>query len=267
MEVSTTNPAPPTGVTPTEVPLGITSTTTTSGGPLNKGMNKTAMFNLEEGLYYGQFTVNKTDALGQSVFEWVSWSPLGPTANEYNTVNDGNNSRFFVPWELMTAFYSKQVKIDWEIVFTAVKVSDCRVSFDVIFLYEDKNVALLYPQILNNDSYHKIFDDQDDSFSVVPPLYWMTNNVNTDSWRVQLVPGGAFSRMQPAFLPYTKMQVRIRSPYIPNSMQPDSFQVVVTLKPIVRQALGIAGKSVNATLNLTNEAQIPRPYFLTRELD
>lgn len=267
MEVSTTNPAPPTGVTPTEVPLGITTTTSATGGPLNKGMNKTAMFGLQEGLYYGQFTVNKTMTLSQNVFEWTSWSPLGNTANEYNTVNSASNSRFFVPWELMTAFYSKQVKIDWEIVFTAVKVSDCRVSFDVVFIYEDKNTASTYPQVLNNDSYHKMFDDQDDSFSVVPPMYWMTNNVNTDSWRVQLLPGGGITRMQPAFLPYTKMLVKIRSPYIPNSMQPDSFQVIVTLRPIVRQAIGIAGKSVNGTLNIVDEAQIPRPYFLTRELD
>lgn len=267
MEVSTTNPAPPTGITPTEVPLGITSTTSVTGGPLNKGMNKTALFALEEGIYLDQFQVTKTDTIGHEVFEWTSWSPLGDTVNEYNTVNNGSDSRFLVPWQLFTSFYSKQCKIDWEIKFTAVKVSDCRVSFDAITIYEDKNAVSTNPQALNNDSVHKIFDDQDDSFSVIPPMYWMTNNVNTDSWRVQIVAGGQLHRMQPAYLPYTKLSLRIRSPYVPNSMQPDSFTVVVTLNPIVRQNLGIAGKSVNTTSNLVLENQIPRPYFLTRELD
>lgn len=267
MEVSTTNPAPPTGITPTEVPLGITSTTSTSGGPLNRGSNKTALFSLEEGIYLTQFTVNKTMNTGDEVFTWTSWSPLGPNANEYNTVNSGSNSRFLVPWQLFTSFYSKQCKIDWELKFTAVKVSDCRVSFDGLFIYEDKDFTAGYPELLNNDSVHKIFDDQDDSFSILPPMYWMTNNVNTDSWRVQLVTSGPFARMQPAFLPYTKMSLRVRAPYIPNSMQPDEFTVIVTMNPIVRQTLGIAGKSVTQTLNNVVESQIPRPYFLTRELD
>lgn len=261
MEISTTNPVPPTGITPTEVPLGITSTTTPAGGAINRPTNQSALFALQEGIFLTTFEVSKDDVIGKEVFTWHSLYPLGETENEYNTVVDGENTRFFVPWELMTSFFSRQCKIDWELNFTAVKVSDCRVSFDGIFIYEDDwNLNTDFRVALNNDSVHKIFDDQDDTFSIVPPMYWMTNNVNTDTWR-STVPT---IRRQPAFLPSTTLHLKIRSPYVPNSMQPNTFRVVVTLKPIVRQNIGFAAKSGNSLFLSTYDPQIPRPYFFNR---
>lgn len=264
--ISTTNPAPPTGVTPTEVPLGITTTTSTSGGPLNKNNTSTKMFTLNEGLYYGTFTVSSTNAPNDIVFNWSSLYPLGDFENVYNN-NTGslNTEQYFVPWELIPAFYSRQCKIDWVVNFTPVKVADARVSFDISFKYDsDDPFPTDQVDFTKNDSVFKVLDSQDDSFSVVPPMYWLTNNVNTDTYPVSFVGSVNRNTMQPAFLPSTRMQIRIRNPYYPSMIQPDSFQVVVTVKPIVRQTLCIAGKSSIRTVRNLATNYTPRPYFLNR---
>lgn len=260
MEVSTSNPAPPTGLTPTEVPLGITSTTSPSGGPINASKGPPKFWALSEGLYYGTFDVSILNGPNDVVFEWNSTYPLGNFTNPYNTITNANNTRFFVPWELWPAFFSRECKVDWEICFTAIKVADCRVSFDISFLY-DQNGSFPGPQanFVNNDSFHKIFDSQDDTFSIVPPMFWVSNNVQTDNFRINLA-GNVF--VPPAFVPTTRMQVRIRNPYYPNMTQPDSFTVVVTVKPIIRQAIGIAGRAAFRSLNNNLDVQVHRPYFL-----
>lgn len=259
-EISTSNPAPPTGVTPTEVPLGITGTTSQTLSPPNIIYKEPILFNLNESIYYGKFRIDKSYVSGLKVFEWQALYPLGNFDNPYNMGNTNGRYVYTVPWSLLTAFYSKQCKVDWLMNFTFVKVSDCRVSLDLIFNYNGLSKNTLDPLSLSNDSYHVSVDSQDDNFSFEIPQFWLTNNVQTDSGAIFLTPSTG-ETIQPAYLPQTVLDVFIRNPYQPNMLQPDFFDVLVTLQPIVRSTVGFAAKSLTkGTAPYPNA--INRPYFL-----
>lgn len=267
MEISTTNPAAPTGVTPTEVPLGITSTTTQSGGPVNikPSLSKSLMINTS--VYIGKFTITSSTSIGTSVFTFTTKYPLGDFDNRYNNNSQANSTiQYFVPWSLVPAFYSKQCKIEYELEFVPVKVADCRALLDIIYNYDDgvamPSDPLLY---LANDTETIKLDSQNEPLNMVIPQFFMTENIQTDTFRAikSLAPTHR-ENIQPAFLPTTSIEVRIRNPYQPNLTQPTSFEVLVFLKPIVTSALAIGGKSGVANQFPDSDFYIPTPYFLNK---
>lgn len=261
-EISTSNPTPPDGLTPTQVPLGISGTTSEILGPPNIIYKQPVAFNLNESIYYGQFTIDNTLSTGSRVFQWDSFYPLGNFPNVYNSGESNGRYTYCVPWSLLTAFYSKQCKVDWLMNFTFIKVPDCRVSLDLIFNYNGETKVLYTPELLGSDSYHVIIDSQDDNFSFELPQFWLTNNVQTDSAAVIFSSTG--QTIQPAFLPTTHLDIFIRNPYQPNMLQPDSFQVIVTMQPIVRSTVGFAAKSLTRTAAPYNPS-VNRPYFLRNQ--
>lgn len=259
--ISTTNPPPPMGVTPTEVPLGISSTTSPTAGPINAPVGPLSILGLQTGVFYGSFDITIAQNTATRIFTHLTEYPLGDFNNRYNQVaGEVSTQRFLIPWQLLTAFYSKQVKIDWEITLTPIKVADCRASIDIVFKYEHDNPTTFDSRALANDSLHKHLDSQDDDFKFLPPMFWTSNNVHTDSLRYNL--DGTQRVVQPAFLPCTTSEIFIRNRYQPSLLQPDTFTVLVVLNPIVRQCLGIAGKSVVRTLLPDIDDQISKPYFI-----
>jgi hypothetical protein len=258
----TSVPAPPTGVIPTEVPLGLNTTTTPTGGPVNLFQNGISALAQSEGIYYGKFTINTTQVPGSEVFSHNTKWPLGDFPNRYN--NAGNV--FLVPWELLTSFYSKQCKIDWVIELVPVKVGDCRVILDVIFSYEDGwTVPLSQIVALGNDSAMIVLDSPEDNITVVPPMFWAQKQVQTDNSRAFRTGVPAINEfIQPAGIAMTTTSFRIRTPYQPNLLQPLSFEVLVFLHPIVRQTNGFAGKSAVSYEMPDPVSGIPKPYFLSR---
>lgn len=259
---SLTNPAPPTGEIPTEVPLGINSTTTDSPVPLNIVAETLTSFNYDYGIYLTKFTINNTMETGYKVFDWASLFPLAKNSNYY-TISNTDFLRWNIPWQLILPFYSRMCKIEWEINFKPIKVGDCRVSIDLINTYGDYSptTSLLSAKALANDSYHKNLDDTDDNLTIRPPMFFMTDNVATDSYRVSVSPGN-FSVLQPSFLPSTNLSVFIRNPYVNNPIQPSSFEVLVTLRPIISNPVGIATKSYAYNEIIGVEEGISRPFFI-----
>lgn len=262
--ISTTTPIPPSGTTSTVTPLGISGSMSQTTQPLtNQVPRRLTKMMKSNGLYYGKFTVNSTQATGTNVFSWRSKFPLGSTRNNYSDIASSDTMLYNIPWDLIPAFYSKQCKIEWKVEFTPVKVADSRVSFDIVHNYNDGS-PVYGVGILNNDSIHKIIDDQDDPFDFIPPQYFISKLIQTDGYVNSQLDKPAV-RMQPAFLPTTKTNVYIRNQFQPNQMQPLSFEVVVTLYPIIRNALGFAGKKMNRMLNPELNDFVPIPYFMNYE--
>jgi len=256
--ISTTTPAPPSGVTPTEVPLGISGTVSEVIAPLNFPQVKLQINTVQWGSYHNTVSINSSQAAGSVWFSWNSEQPL-PTENSLlHQGVDNDELVYFVPRDLFRAFFSRQCKIDWQLRFIPVKVSDCRASTDIIYSYEGVQNVVYDNLKLANDSVHKIFDDQDDQFDIIPPLFWYTNNVHTYKY----LDRGTLLKPS-AFLPYTELKAFIRNPYQPNLTQPLSFDVVIIVFPIVRQALGMhAPSELYQRIGAVSGGSDPVPYFM-----
>jgi hypothetical protein len=242
--ISTTNPIAPTGATPTEVPFGISGSTTLNSIPADLQPASGSMLYSGHGLFLTRFSISTLDTVGSVVWNFDARFPLGRNAfeNRYYRVSSGGNYRPIVPWDLWPVWFSAQCRVDYELVFVPVKVGDSRVSLDFVFDYSGLgNTGPYGTDTLVQDSFHKLIDDQDDQFSFTVPLIYVTKLVNTVPPKFgTLAPT---SNDFPAFLPQTTMQVFIRSPYQPNLMQPNSFDVLVFMRPIVRDTQTVVGRS------------------------
>lgn len=258
----TTNPPPPSGVIPTEVPLGITGLMSPTLGPVDQPPSNKSMFNLNHGFYLGKFTINNTMANGAQVYAKDFFYPM--TESIFAPVSSpGFVNRILVPWDLIPAYYSRMCKVDWELEFVPVKVADSRVSLDLIFNYEDIHFVNNTAQFAN-DNYHKILDDEDDSLRFNIPQFWLTNNVPTDCLAVTTDTG--IHNFNPAYLPKTSLVVNLRNKYQNNPLQPDSFEVVVYMYPKVHSAICIAGKSLVRNHFPDELTFVPIPWFLAKRV-
>lgn len=259
--ISTTTPAPPTGVTPTEVPLGISGTVSETAMPVNLPPDQDSVFAQQgRGIYIGKFTVDTSQTTGTEVFSWTIRAPTtvgGVNAYE-PVISPDEIIQFRAAWELLLPMYSTQCKMDFDLEFIPVKVGDSRVSFDIVFNQENR--TLTYNEVvLANDSVHKIIDDTDDPIKISVPVIWPTNNIQTRS----TYRNG--SLIQPAFLPYTKLQVFIRNPFQPNMMQPISFEIIVILHPKPHSVIGMAGMGpVFGNTASFADLSFPIPWFITK---
>jgi len=254
--LSTTTPAAPSGVAPTEIPLGISGTIAPQLLPANIKPVPASIFTQNWGAYIGNFSVSVSNPVGSMVYSWNTDSPL-PDHN-FSTLA-GDTPNFNIPRDLIQAFYSRQSKIDWILRFKPVKVSDCRVSMDFVVDYNSNTVKPYNELVLSNDTYHKHFDEQDDEFDLVVPMFWPTNNIPTYGVPSSILP------LKPAFYPFTKVSVYIRNQYQPNLMQPMSFEMAVFAIPIVRELVGIHGPSVlfnQFNVPNTPSGGFPLPYFI-----
>jgi len=265
-EVSTTNPPAPTGVTPTEVPLGISGTMSEVINPVNIPRVPQTIFNLNHGMFLTEFAVHSNMGTGTKVFHWSSFDPFAHN-NLYNlTLGPVETPKLLIPWDLVLPFYSRQCKIDWVLKFTPVKISDCRCSLDFILNYGNtsRNFPVdpnQIPLLTSNDTFHKQFDDQDDPFEIVIPMFWVTNNVQTQKSIYHLIDDSRHY-LKPAYLPETALDVFIRNRYQPNQLQTLDFKIVVELFPIVRQTVGMAAPSLIRVNNPTLDDFLPLPYFV-----
>lgn len=264
--ISTTTPAPPTGVTPTEVPLGISGTVSETPSPVNiPRLSLPIFYQQGRGLYLGKFLINTTQTAGSVLFEWSLQQPLFAGNSSFYTPSDsGGQIRYNIGWELMLALFSMQGKMDFDMELIPVKVGDSRASIDFVFTQE--SAPLVYNSTtLANDSVHKILDDTDDPIKFSIPIIWPTNNIQTRNWsyNTTATPSSKID-FQPAFLPFTKMTAFMRNPYQPNQMQPISFDVLVIIHPKPHSLVGLAGISpVRNTFGLLTD-YMPTPWFLTR---
>lgn len=245
--LSTTNPPAPTGVSPTEVPLGINSAISETPIPVNFPLLKNlAMFNVEpRGAYLGSFVISQSDPIGSRVFDWDMRFPTEiAAANLYQNVYRAEG-KVTMPriWELLTYFYSMQCKVEFDLEFIPVKTSDCRFSLDLVVNQNGSDLtSLTYQSKLVYDSVHHVLDDQDTHLRISVPTFWLTDNVASRTFP-ETYDVDNNSNVKNPYIPFTRIQAFIRNPYQPNMIQLDYFRVVVILHPKVLSPVGLAGYS------------------------
>jgi len=159
--------------------------------------------------------------------------------------------------------FSLQGKMDFDLELIPVKVGDSRASIDFVFNQEDNTLG--YNNItMANDSVHKILDDTDDPIRFSIPIIWPTNNIQTRNWSYSTdADPSVLIRLQPAFLPFTRLTAFMRNPYQPNQMQPTSFEVLVILHPKPHSMIATSGISpVRNVVGLLID-YTPVPWFIS----
>lgn len=257
-----TNPPPPMGIIPTEVPLGVSGRFDKTLAPVNIPADLSSGLDLKgNGLFLTSFTIDETMVPGTLLFDWTSRYPCGETNPFYYPSTDSSVRTIFPPvWEFVKPIFSQQTKMDFMFQFKPIKVSDCRASIDIVFNQED--VPITYGTFtLANESMHKILDDSDDPINFSVPMIWPINNVATKSMTLYDTSQTVY---QPPYVPYTRMQVFLRNPYQPNLMQPSSFEILVFLYPIPHSTIGIASSSLVRTQYPTLNDHFPIPWFINK---
>jgi hypothetical protein len=255
----TTQPLPPLGQTTTPTPLSVEGILAHNIEPDNLRKQPIPALNAKNSLYYGKYTIDRNDTTGHKFFEHTMEYPLGKASNlYYNQPDNTGNFRFLLTWALIPVFFSRTTKVDFVQIHQPVKVSDCAVSFDVINRYSGKGNINYDTDAFANDTVHFVFDDTDDHFVFLVPTYWATSSVPTRFTRY-------VNNIQPAFIPKTVSSFYVRSPYVNNALQPDTFDVLVYLMPIISIASTMVSPTrvVRSVPNLDNF--IPLPYVYNRQ--
>lgn len=262
--VSKTNPLPPDGGTNTSVPLGITASVSETPQPVNVPVLPASVFNSSHGIYLGKFEIKDTFAIGEDVYNWDYRKPLTPAYARTTDIHGRISA--FTPWDFVLPYFSKQCKVEYDMLFIPIKIGDCRTRLDLVYNFEEQPFTDLYStNALANVNQHFLLDDDDEQFRFSIPTYWISNNVTTDVTKVKTSSGNA--NLRSAFLPMTKFKMFIASQYQHNAMQMPTFSVHVVLYPRVTSMLGLAGKrSVTVVRAGTgNRTETLTPYFYMYE--
>lgn len=264
--ISTTNPLPPSGLTNTSVPLGITSSVSETPQPINVPVLPTSVFEDSHGIYLGKFIFSDADAIGKLLYEWDYLYPL--TAPYKRTVGTNNfQVSPFTPWDLVLPSLSKQVKMEYTLQFIPVKIADSRARVDIIYKFEDSNAVETYgARLLANFNARLLLDDSDEQLITPIPTYWVSNNVTTDMTLTKYVQNtdNIDINLPSSFLPTTQMKIFVASRYQHNAMQLPEFNVHVILYPRPTQMLGLAGKRSHTVVRagVQSRNDFLTPYFM-----
>lgn len=259
----TTQPAPPLGITTTPTPFSVEGAISDDPIPTNLAPEVVSILEREDVIYLNQFRITNQQSIGTKLYTHDLNYPLGntTTTNGYYVQPDNTlgTMRPLVPWKLLPVWFSRQCKITYQLIFEPVKVSDCRVSVDAFFTYDSQDVNVYDKDTFVLDTVEKIIDDPDDPFIFEVPAFYLTNVVNTYNTRANL------RYIQPAFIPKTKSTLFMRSPYVPNLMQPDTFVMLVYLKVNVSHANTIAATSRYQRYVPTPDNFLPLPFVFNVE--
>lgn len=248
---STTNPIPPTGETNTSVPLGITASTAVPQVPLNAPFFQDSMLFSPKKIWIDSFTINNTRTLYDPIYEW---SVRNTKLTQYLSRGASQESTI-LPWNLIPAYFSKQVRMEYSLLFYPVKVADCRVKIDAIVDYTDSISDIDNARDYANPNFQFQLDDPDGIIQIPVPQFYVSNNVNTDMNNFET---GVLEF--PAFLPRTKMHFIIANRYHNNSLQPESFKVHVFLIATPMNPQNLTGKRVSK-YGVTEHPLVP--YFFS----
>lgn len=261
MEVNpTTQPLPPMGQTTTPTPLSVEGIMSHNINPDNLKRQEIPAMTAKNSLYYGKYTIDRDELTAAKFFEHKMEFPLGGAGNLYYTQADSlGNLRINLTWALMPIYFTRSCKVDFMMIHQPVKVSDCVVSFDVIHRYSGKANDTYNTDAFVNDNVQGMFDDTDAHFQMSIPTFWPVGAVPTRYTRF-------VRNIQPMFIPKTVSSFYIRSPYVNNAIQPDSFDVLVYLIPIISNSSTMVSPTRVSRIEPNVDNFLPLPYVFNREL-
>jgi len=258
-------PTPTATTTSPDVPLGINL-------DLTEGIVASELYLFQQDwltnvIYYDKFTVSKTDT------RTVKYKEL-PFRGLYHGAFPGTSRPIHcIPWVLLDAYFSSAVKVDWEVILQPVKVSDARTVLDIVTTFDAqpltrKNTTLYQPTITYT------MDSPLSPMAFMMPTYWVTENLPTPvpvmNYEKPAVPPAKdptfpSKRLYNIFTPNTLISIFNALPYRGNDLFPDTFEVLIWLRPIIKQPTGI--RTLDRVyhpeqLPVPSYSSFPTPYFM-----
>lgn len=226
MEVaSTTNPIPPTGGANPTAPLGISTSFSISMTQEALRQKYIESRSQVTEILIDEFTVS---SLLDAPFALYNWSTLQTKLSRYLGANA------FMPWNLIKPIYSNMLNMEYVLIFRPYKVADAAVKIQSTISYENTTFSLNVNTFANHN-FEFDFNDSSDIFILPVPQYFQ--HINLTSKRP--ITSGTVSTA-PAFLPTTKIDMRVMNTYAPNNVIPDTFDVQVFLMVIPNNMKNIA---------------------------
>lgn len=253
-EIQTTLPIKPTGITTTEIPLGITGTLATQLVANDTIFENHMIQDGQRWSYIDQFIVNATSPPGTMLWRWNSRNPLASRYEIRVDLMDASSNFQVIPRSLVEAQYSRLSQVSWELMFKPIKINDCRVQFDLIetFGKQPSNLSTLEPEMFLNNMYHFMIDDPNQPIIFKPDMFFLQRSINTKISYFNNVDSNSL----PATIPRTYVSVYNRTRYVPNLMQADTFTVLVFARPIISGLEGLSSSN-----RLTNVNWFTTPYW------
>lgn len=222
----TTNPTPVSGTTST-VPLSIEGTATASTNQNNIVILYYEPDILQNLNWHGKFTINSTQMKGTSVFTW-DFRHLFISEEQLQWVSGTGKLAAYKPsidYNFVKVFFARMSKCNFFLRLLPVKVADCRVSLNVVFDYSYNNTPInpVDVKTLNNDNMLIYLDDPKKDTIINIPAFWLVDYVTN----AMGVSASGTQYIENHFLPTTRANFAISSPYQPNVLQPPEFEVVV----------------------------------------
>jgi len=225
MATPQSNPPKPDGTTPTPIPFSMSTSTIANNG-LDKPNYSDLILDLSPDIFISRFTINSAHAPGQYIFNWATDKILSIS---------GFNGVVNAPYNFIKPLFSRQVSFEAELVFIPVKVSDSRVILGGFFNYgfDSPTNDTEHPDTYSRDNFEIIVSQSLEEHIVPVPLYWLTDTVPTISE----------DKNVPFFAPKTQLQMYIKEAFVPNAIQPPTFEILVFLR-IKFTSYGFATSSV-----------------------
>lgn len=253
MNVMTTNPNPPIpGEKTTTVPLSINAQLDQQEMPVNIPIKASSMFSERFTIPLDIITISNATPVGTNIYTFHSETPLLG-----RPIYRGNTQ--FIPKDLFLAYFSKKVRCEYKLIFTAIKVADARFALDFVYNYSDRNPSGYGIDTLANHNNHRIFDNQNSKHTENVPLFYASQEMQTDVMPYSTAAADLY--LPAGTIPTTRLDVFVAMPYAPSLMQPDSISIIVELEVDVTMMEGFAAKGFNIA-NTPFITARTRPFFL-----
>lgn len=253
MEIqSTTNPIPPTGGTNAVAPLGISASMSVTKTTELTSSIFPEWFNMTIPIKLAEFVITNETATQEVV---STWSTRSTGLSQYDPSEAQNG---FLPWNMITPFYSKMHRMEYALMYKPVKVEDVECRIQAMYSYNDNQIALNLRGTCNHNEVFS-FDSTNDIKVLSVPQFFMHNNIATN--RNYLTD--ELNSQVNEYIPRTQVTLILNNAYRPNVAQPPSFNVLefVILKPTNMKVIA-ARRYVRGTLTDNNQVIYPLPNFM-----
>jgi len=269
--VETTEPLAPTGVTNTEVPLGVTATLATQEISDTQIVFNNSLCDPTKWIWIDSFKIRNATLPGQRIYNWSMTNPL-KSKFQSARIEESHTLITILPKALFYAYYCRFGQVDWEVMLQPVKIGDCRVELDIVFKYNSATPDLVAQTLDRNqllsDSLHYELDDVMNPPVFKVPAYWKVSQPPMNDVFADYDTNFSKRWIKPLGYPDTSFFIYQRTRYINNQLQMDSFDVNVYVRPITSGLSCFATRSLTSVNNgsLTMIPYIPKPYWLEQDV-
>lgn len=250
-EVSTVTPNAPVGQISPEVPLGISASLAQTVQPVdNPPLIRNS--NLDgKWIFLDSFEITKNMTIGTNLFNWDSYNPfMDVLKHKYDPTRTYDIPNMV--HAMKDAYWATFLNMEYEMKFEPIKVTDSRVELFIQKNYDGRKDtdALKYSNAatssFNQENEVVVLDSPSTAVLFQPTLFQMQTKANNLAGIVNFAPS-QLDKIWPAFIPTTTIAVKLQSRFINNNLQPDSFEVNVWIRPIIKTMSQLTSRTRSVT--------------------